>query len=151
VALDLLLVREGQKLGAADPLSLEGIESLRLKETVTATLRRARNPRHHAKLFALLNVVHPHQKGYSTIGDLLVALKVSTGLFNTVQSVDRIPIIIPKSISFASMSQSDFEQWYERTIDVITTCILPAVNKDELNDQVASIMAGYQNSGSHAA
>jgi hypothetical protein len=151
VAIDCLLVRQGQRLAAADPISLEAIESIREKETVTATLRRARNPRHHAKLFALLNIVHPHQKGYPTVGDLLVALKVSTGLFDTVQSVDRIPIIIPKSISFASMSQSDFEQWYERAIDVILTRILPNVNKDELNDEVASIMNGYQNSGTYAA
>jgi Protein of unknown function (DUF1367) len=151
MALEVLLIRQGQRLAAADPISLEAIEGIREKETVTATLRRARNPRHHAKLFALLNIGLPHQKAYPTTGDLLVALKISTGLFDTVQSVDRIPIIIPKSISFASMSQSDFEQWYERAVDVITTRILPLVNKDDLNDEVASILAGYQNSGSHAA
>jgi hypothetical protein len=133
--LDLLLIREGQRLSAADPISLEGIESLRQKETVTATLRRARNPRHHAKLFALLNVIHPHQQAYATIQDLLVALKISTGLFDTVQSIDRIPIIIPKSISFASMSQTDFEQWYARAVDIITTRIVPTVNRDELANE----------------
>ena len=151
MGLDLLLVRNGQRLAAADPISLEGIESLRENEIVTGVIKRARNPRHHAKLFALLNVILPHQQSYPTTQDLLVAIKIGTGLFDTVRSVDGIPIIIPRSISFASMSQTEFEQWYERVIDLITSRILPSVNRDELNDQVASIMAGYQNSGSHAA
>ena len=39
MALDMLLVREGQKLAAADPVSLEALESIKLKETVTAVIR----------------------------------------------------------------------------------------------------------------
>ena len=38
MALDLLLVRQGQRLAAADPISLEGLESIREKETVTAVI-----------------------------------------------------------------------------------------------------------------
>jgi hypothetical protein len=143
MALDLLLIREGQKLAAADPISLEGLESIRLKETVTAAIRRNRNPAHHRKLFALLNVVFPHQSQFSTIQDLLNALKVATGYFERGETIDGIPFMIPKSISFASMSQTPFEQWYDRVVDIILTRIVPGVNRDELSDQVDSILAGY--------
>jgi hypothetical protein len=142
MALDLLLMREGQRLSAADPISLEGIESLRQKETVTAAIRRNRNPAHHRKLWALIAAVFPHQQHYATQQDLLNALKVATGYFETGKTIDGIPFMIPKSISFASMSQTPFEQWYERVVDVILTRILPSVNRDELVDQVNSILEG---------
>jgi hypothetical protein len=142
VALDMLLIREGKRLAAADPVSLEALESIREKETVTAAIRRNRNPAHHRKLWALIATVFPHQQQYATQQDLLNALKVATGYFETGKTIDGIPFMIPKSISYASMSQTPFEQWYDRVVDVILTRILPSVNRDELVDQVANILEG---------
>jgi hypothetical protein len=142
MALDLLLVRQGQRLAAADPISLEALESIREKETVTAVIRRARNPGHHRKFFALLNIVFPHQDQYATIQDLLNALKVATGYFTTGLTIDKIPYMMPKSISWASMTQTEFEQFYNRVVDIITTRILPNVNRDELTDRVNDILNG---------
>ncbi len=93
----------------------------------------------------------PHQTIYATNRDLVNALKISVGFFETGKTIDGIPFMIPKSISWAALSQSDFEQVYDRILDVILTRILPLVNRDDLNEQVASILAGYQNSGSYAA
>jgi hypothetical protein len=142
MALDMLLVREGQKLAAADPVSLEALESIKLKETVTAVIRRSRNPGHHRKLFALLSIVFPHQRQYATTQDLLNALKVATGLFDVGKTIDGIPFMIPKSISFAAMSQTEFEQWYDRVVEIITTRIVPNVNSDDLEYQVQEILDG---------
>jgi hypothetical protein len=143
MSLDLLLVREGQKLAAADPVSLEGLESINDREIVTATLRRARNPAHHRKLWALLQAVFPHQQQYATTYDLLSALKVATGYFETKTTIDGMPFIMPKSISFSAMSQTSFEEFYNRVLDIITTRILPTVNRDELTDQINAILEGY--------
>jgi Protein of unknown function (DUF1367) len=142
MSLELLLIRQGQCLAAADPISLEALESLREKETVTASIRRNRNPAHHRKLWALIAAVFPSQSQYATQQDLLNALKVATGYFETGVTLDKIPFMIPKSISFASMSQTPFEQWYDRVVDVILTRILPNVNRDELADQVNDILEG---------
>lgn len=143
MALELLLIREGTKLAAADPISFEAIETIKLKEVVTASVRRSRNPRHHKKLFALLNVVFPHQNQFANIQDLLAALKVATGYFEQGKTIDGLPYIVPKSISFASLDQTGFEQVYEKFLDIIVNKILPAVNRDELADQVNQILAGY--------
>lgn len=143
MSLDVLLIREGQRLAAADPISLECIESIKFKETVTALIRRNRNPSHHKKLWALIAVVFPHQTQYATQHDLLNALKVATGYFETGVTIDGIPFMIPKSISFASMAQTPFEQWYDRVVDVILTRILPAVNRDELTERVNDILEGH--------
>jgi hypothetical protein len=142
MSLDLLLVREGQKLAAADPMSLEGIESIRHKETVTAAIRRSRNPAHHRKYWALVGAVFPHQQYYTTQKELSNALKVATSYFETGRTIEGIPYMIPKSISWASMPQDEFEQFYDKAVEVILTRILPAVNRDDLLDQVNQILEG---------
>jgi hypothetical protein len=142
MALDLLLIRQGQRLAAADPISLEALESIREKETVTAVVRRARNPAHHRKYFALLQAVFPHQQQFATTQDLLNALKIAAGLFDTGKTIDGIPYMIPKSISFASMTQSSFSEFYDRCVDIILTRILPNVNRGDLTDQVNDILEG---------
>jgi hypothetical protein len=143
-AMEVLLVKEGQKLGAADSLSAEALDSIKKGETVTASIRRPRNIKHHRKLWALLTVVFEAQSQFATTQDLLGALKIATGLFETGQTVDKMPYIVPKSISFASMAQTEFEQWYERALEIILTRILPGINRDELTDRVNDIINGNQ-------
>jgi hypothetical protein len=143
MALEVLLLREGSKLVAADPISYDAIQSIRAKERVTASIRRSRNPRHHAKLFALLQVVFENQKQCPTVHDLLNALKLATGLFETGMTIDKVPYVVPQSIAFASMTQDRFEQWYDRAVEVILTKILPAANRKELDDRVHQILDGY--------
>lgn len=138
--MDVLLIREGNHLCAADPISFDTLQGIGQRETVVAAIRRARNPRHHRKLFALLNVIFPHQTQFATIEDLLNTLKVATGLFDTGKTIDGIPFMMPRSISFASMTQTSFEQFYERVVDVITTKIVPGIGRDDLARQVDDIL-----------
>lgn len=142
MALELLLLREGTKLGAADAISHDAILGLKHGECVTASIRRPRNPKHHAKLFALLQAVFIHQKTFATVQDLLGALKMAVGLFDTGKTIDGIPYSVPRSISFASMCQTEFEAVYDKMVDVILTRILPGVGKQELTNHVNDILEG---------
>lgn len=142
MALDLLLVREGNHLVPADSLSSEAVQSIKKGETVTAVVRRNRNPKHHRKLFALLKIVFDNQDTFATTHELLGALKMSTGLFETGKTIEGIPFAVPKSINFASMCQADFEEWYAKVVEVILKKILPNVNKFDLEDQVMEILEG---------
>ena len=143
MAFEMLLVKEGNKLAAADSCSLEILQSVATGEVLVCTGRRPRNPKHHRKLFALLKVVFEAQKFYATIDDLLSALKIATGHFDTGKTVDGYPYMVPKSISFTAMDQTSFNQFYDRAVDVILTKILPGVNRQDLTDQVSDILAGY--------
>jgi hypothetical protein len=40
------------------------------------------------------------------------------------------------------MDQDEFEQLYERAVELILTRILPGVGREDLDRQVAEIMAG---------
>jgi hypothetical protein len=143
MAIEVLLVREGTKLAAADPISADLIAGIKHRETVTASIRRPRNPKHHRLLFALLNAVFENQTQYATIEDLLGALKLAVGLFDTGLTVDRVPYVVPRSISFAAMDQNSFEIVYNKMLEVILTKILPAANKADLEARVHEILGGY--------
>ena len=140
---EVLLVREKSKLAAADPISAEIIANIKLRETVTASIRRPRNPKHHRKLWALLSVVFENQTAFATVEDLLNAIKLATGLFDTGKTVDGVPYVVPQSISFASMDQNRFEQWYEKALDVIMTKIVPLIDRRDLESRINEILDGY--------
>jgi hypothetical protein len=142
MAFEVLLIREGNRLAAADSLSAEILMRIKERETVTASIRRPRNPRHHAKLFSLLNVVFENQTTYATIEQLLGALKLAVGLFDTGLTVDRVPYVVPRSISFASMNQNEFETTYEKMLEVILTKIIPNINRDDVEARVHEILNG---------
>lgn len=143
MAIEVLLIREGTKLGAADSLSAELIAGIKAHETVTATIRRPRNPGHHRKLFALLKVVFEAQQTFATIDQLLGALKLSIGLFDTGLTIDKVPYVVPRSISFTAMDQNQFTVVYDKMVDVILTKILPAVSRSDLEAQIHEILDGY--------
>lgn len=134
--------RQGSNwLEAADPTSLKELQELPYKQALVAKITQDRNVGHHRKLFALLRAIHPHQDAYPTISDLLDAMKVGIGHYETFAVAGR-EYIKPKSISFAKMDQDDFEQLYERFVLLITEKILPSVNKEDLEQRVNEIMQG---------
>lgn len=144
MALDVLLIREGNRLAAYDAVSAEAIDTIKSREIVTATLRRPRNPAHHRKLWALIGAVFENQTAYQTSQELLSAIKLATGLFDTGRTVDGIPYVVPKSISFASMCQHEFEQWYDRAVQVILTKIVPGLSRADLEARVLEILGNDQ-------
>lgn len=145
MAIDVLLVREGSKLAAADPLSAESIAGLKHGETLTATIRRQRNPAHHRKWWALVGVVFEHQTLYATQQDLNNAIKIACGYFESGKTIEGMPWTQPKSISYAAMDQTSFEQFYNRAVDVILTRILPNVQRADLEARVHEILDGNSN------
>ena len=105
-------------------------------------LHRPRNISHHRKLFALLSLVQDHSDKWPTVETLLDDLKISTGLFETrINAVTGIPYVVAKSISFASMAQDEFEQWFDRAVDLICKQVLD-MSRDDLLAEIGDILAG---------
>lgn len=137
---EVLLVKTGNRLAAADPISDETISSIKEGEIVTATIRRARKVKHHRKFFKLLSVIHENQSVYPTVDDLLDVIKIATGYSKEVKTLDGNIIIVPKSIRFAKMDQTAFEQFYNSVIDLVVTRILPNTNKNDLVRQINEML-----------
>ena len=105
-------------------------------------LHRPRNLLHHRKLFALLNLVQDNTETWATVETLLDDLKISTGLFETrINVLTGLPYVVAKSISFASMTQDEFEEWYDKAISLISERVL-GMGKEDLLAEIEEIIAG---------
>lgn len=139
----LLLVREGTRLGASDPVTFEAIQAMAHGEQVVAEIRRARNPGQHRKLMAFLQLLLDNQDRYQSVKDLLNAVKIGTGYcdWGTVW-LRGIPVqvAVPKSIAFANCSQGRFETFYTAAMDYAVTEIIPGLDRADLERQVLEFM-----------
>lgn len=146
MATEMLLIREGNKLGAAEPTSLEAIEAMRHGEIVTATVRRVRNARHHRLFMALLGIVFANQGRYATRAQLLDAVKIATGHYDLYTLPGKFPVqvCVPRSISFARMPQDQFEEFYGKAVAFIIGEVLPGLDREDLDRQVLEMADGRE-------
>lgn len=91
---------------------------LRIGNEYKIDARKARNPDHHKKGFALINLIFDSQEKYQTMEQLLTELKLKVGWYTEHVRLSGELVLIPKSISFADMDQTQFETFYDRLIDV---------------------------------
>ena len=141
MALDVLLVKEkGGRLAPADSISFESISAIGNGEYLTAKLTRPRNVKHHRKFFALLKIVFEAQDRYPTTNHLLHAIKIGVKHYDLVHLTKNHTVIETRSISFASMAQDEFEEFYDKVVNLIVTQILPGVDSAELERQVLDII-----------
>src|SRR6185312_717061 len=107
-----ILLRKG--VGAllpADDAAAEALKRIKLHDLVEVPLpKRPRNVKHHRKFFAMLNLVWQNQEIYPSVDSLLFALKVALGHADLVADLATGELHpSPRSISFASMGQDEFD------------------------------------------
>ncbi len=93
-------------------------EKLKVGNEYKVDARKARNPDHHRKGFALINLIFDSQEKYTTIEQLLTELKLRVGWYEEHVRMSGELVLIPKSISFADMDQTQFETFYTRVTDI---------------------------------
>jgi hypothetical protein len=121
----------------ADDEAAEVLKNYSQGTVVSCDIKRPRNYEHHKKLFALLNIVVDNQERFKSVAELLDAIKFELGYTETRETFDGW-VRIPKSISFASMSQDEFNKFYSRSIDAILAHVLPGINRQDLESEVLS-------------
>lgn len=144
MATELWLVRRMGHLVPANEQSAELLAKLPQDRWVLASIRNPRNLKHHRKFMALVQAVYPHQDMWPTFNSFRRALTAALGHGEVVTAKDGRKYIEAESISFASMDQTEFEEFYNKAVDLILTRILPAVNKDDLEREVNDILAGHK-------
>lgn len=133
----------GGTLVPADPQAVEFLAKLRIGAGVTVDIKRQRNPGHHRKFFALLNLAfdawEPVDKMYrgeqvrKNFEQFRNDLTVLAGHYETAITLKGETRLTAKSISFGSMGQEEFDSLYSSVIDVVLARILTKYTRDDLD------------------
>ena len=134
-----------KRLGSLHPYNDAGTEALSKigpNEIVKITFSRPRNLRFHCKFFAMLGIILANQEHYKTTDELLNVCKLRTGhveMVQTPQGEERWP----KSISFASMDETEFSAFYDRAVDWMLSEVIPGLQRQHLDAEVEAELIGF--------
>ena len=127
-------------LVSCDSIGDEVLYKIQDGEVLHIKMTRPRNVKHHRKAFGLLNAVFMSQTAYSTLEDMLDDIKIALGHCRVFKGIDGSDRVVPLSISFSSMDQHSFNEFYDRMVDFILTKILPMTDRADLEQQVYNIL-----------
>jgi hypothetical protein len=120
--MEIWMERTLSGLKAADDASVDALRRVKLGRVVRVELTTPRNVKHHRKFFALLNLVWSSAGDWPSLEHLLDELKKRMGLYEDCgEIIDRetgqiLKAIKLKSISFAKMDQTEFDEFYDRAL-----------------------------------
>lgn len=144
MATELIMQKNADgRLMPVDGLSAEVIDTLPIGKPLGVTIKQKRNLKHHKKYWALVAAVWPHQGLYPTKRRLSKGLLKAVGHTDDILNLETLDYDSEAaSIAFDSLDQEDFQQVYERVVEVVLTRILPGVNREDLDRQVQEILQG---------
>lgn len=142
-------------MGGFKPLGSDDSELMKkipLGSVIEAEFSKKRNPLFHRKFFALLNLAYEYWsppeadwRGFKAVKNFDVfreQVTILAGFREVTYSLDGSVKVKAKSISFASMDDSEFEQVYTKVLDVIWNKVLNTVFEDkrQLENAVNQLM-----------
>lgn len=137
----------GYALMPAHQSDLDAIKKLPNNEPVRVKITRVRNVQFHRKYFALLNYAFDcwepdenNQVGEKNFDRFRADIIILAGFYKQYVRLDGSTRIEPKSISFAKMGQDEFDELYQRTIDVIIKHVMTHYTGAELNAVIEQVL-----------
>jgi len=102
----------------------------------------ARHPGQHRLYWSLLTLVGQNTEPAVTADELHAWVKPRCGVEITDQLTGEVTELAPSSIAFDAMEQPEFQTFLQRVIDLLTTRIIPGLDRADLTRE-ASAMLGY--------
>jgi len=129
----LAVVKAGPRMIApADPEAEEWMKGIAVGEMFFVEPKRPRNPKHHRLAFALFQFVLDATDRFANVDQLLLWLKIQTGHYEEHIEADGRLVYVPKSISFASMTEDAFGEWHTKALEVIRRELLPDMSEHDM-------------------
>ena len=119
------------------PSDFDDKRKLRLGETYQVEVTNPRNVGFHKKFFAMLNVGHENTSLDMPFETYRKYMIVKAGFFTAYQTPKGI-YYDPNSISFASMSQDEFEEVYSRVLDKVIEDV--GLEREDVERQLINFM-----------
>lgn len=126
----IFLVKTLAGLIPANDSDKEHLSKLKLGEIYSVEIKRPRNVKFHQKYWCLLKLVYQNlpehlEDRVRSIDELHYMLKLQCGIREPVLTLGGKTNWRVGSISFASMSQDDFEEFFKKAVSAITKHVLP--------------------------
>ncbi len=123
----------------------EKFDKLGIGEVFKCQSLNQRNLLFHRKFFALIHLAFDNMpiefESHFPTEDLLRAELIKrAGWYQHYKDLKGNDQYIPKSISFDKMGQEEFEQLYNRVIDVIIKWLIPNLDKDLLENEIMNFI-----------
>jgi hypothetical protein len=120
VSHEIIMVRDGGCLrphGNADSPNWATFDLLRTTKPVVVTIKQARHPEHHNKIWAIAAKVADHDDDFIDAEDAMDWVKIHIpNMRKIVVMRDGRTVVSTKSISFANMDQIRFNRFYDRAM-----------------------------------
>lgn len=116
---EILLIKTISGLKPSDEKSEEALKRFKIGDIVKTKISKPRNIKFHRKYFKLLDVVLENQERYSNTEELLVAVKLKLGLYDTITTLNGKIAPVLHSISFAKMDEIKFSELYTNTLMIL--------------------------------
>ena len=138
---DIICYKKDQTLAPAHDSDLDYIKKLPAGQPIRVTVKRIRNYAFLKKWFSLVKLAFDYWEPENLVGEknferFRKDIIILCGFYDRVVRLDGSTRVEPKSISFANMSEDEFEDLYSKTIDVIIRYALENYTKDELRSVV---------------
>lgn len=103
-----------------------------------------RHGKHHRKLMALFQLITENSETYDTVAKALVAVKLCVGHFDLMIDPTTGEIgKVPRSISYESMPQEEFDVFYNSAIDAVLQHILSTMDRATADRLLDMIVEGW--------
>lgn len=120
----------------------EEFRNLKRNTDVLVEVGQKRNYEFHKKFFALLKLTYDNFPEWledclnvHSVEDLRTRLKVDLGLYE-VSHYGNQSVIIPKSIAFDKMDETEFEKFYRSSVNHILKNYLKGVNNEQIEEEI---------------
>ena len=97
----------------------EKAKKIKPNECYEFEYKKPRNYKFHKKVFALFNLVYQNQEHYNNIDHLRKDLTIASGYYERRKNFQGDEALEARSISFASMDEAEFGEYYSAIVDTI--------------------------------
>lgn len=135
----ILVVKELNRLKPCYDSDIEAFKKMPNGESFEIEYKRKRNYKFHKKFFALIKLFFDNQDVYNNIDEARNDLTIEAGYYTTSTNMfTGEENKVSKSISFASMSEDEFEKLYSDVLDVI--CRVMHIESKQVEDNLIGFM-----------
>jgi hypothetical protein len=125
----------------ADDMSVETAKKFKVGETYTAEVKKPRSLKTLGRYWVLCQLILDNTEQFRSKEQVSDYLKIRVGHSTSIVSKSTGEIFhVANSIDFDHLDETQFQDFWQRVCDVVTTDILPGITQREIEYEIAKIV-----------